>query len=310
MNERKSSAKTVAEIPVKNINAIIASADGDAALLYFHIVQTGEFSLTRACRDLRRSESEILRASETLRRLELISDERALESDTLPQYTAADITLRAKIDAVFEDIVQEAQKALGKTLNSNDLNILFGIYDHIGLSAELIHMLINHCIEYTRARQGEGRVPTMKSIETEAWFWSKNEITTFDAAEEHIRREKLRDEEEEKVKSVLQIRGRNLTQSEKRYISAWLDMGFAPDALAIAYDRTVLGTGKMVWKYMDKIVSSWHEKNLHTPEEIEEGDARFTPKAQGAPAPAAPAPDGKERIENMRKLYEKMKGAK
>lgn len=309
MNERKSSAQTVAEIPVKNIDAIIACADGDAALLYFHIVRIGEFSLTRACRDLKRGESEILRAAETLRRLGLVSDEHALENDTLPQYTAADITLRAKTDAAFEGIVQEAQKALGKTLNSNDLNILFGIYDHIGLPAEMIFLLINHCIDYTRARQGEGRVPTMKSIETEAWFWAKNEITTFDAAEEHIRREKLRDEDEEKVKAVLQIRGRNLTASEKRYISAWLDMGFAPDALAVAYDRTVLGTGKMVWKYMDKIVTSWHEKNLHTPAEIEEGDSRFTPKPSAAPA-AAPAADGRERIENMRKLYEKMKGAK
>jgi len=308
MNERKNSVSTVAEIPAKNLDALIACADGDAALLYIHIARTGGFSLSRACRDLKRTESDMLRAAEILRRLGLVSDERELESDTLPQYTAADITLRAKTDTAFEGIVHEAQKTLGKTLNSNDLNILFGIYDHIGLPAEMIFLLLNHCIETTRTRYGEGRVPTMKSIETEAWFWAKNEITTFDAAEEHIRREKLRGDETEQVKATLQISGRNLTTSEKKYISEWLDMGFSPEALAIAYDRTVIGTGKMVWKYMDKIVTTWHEKNLHTPEEIETGDARYSAK----PAPAAQnaATTTGTDIENMRKLYERMKGAK
>ncbi|MBR5260812.1 MAG: DnaD domain protein [Oscillospiraceae bacterium] len=283
MNERKNSAETVAEIPVKSLDALIACADGDAALLYIHIARTGGFSLTRACLDLKRSEGDILRAAETLRRLGLVSDERELQNETLPQYTAADITLRAKTDPAFEGIVFEAQKALGKTLNSNDLNILFGIYDHIGLPADMIFLLLNHCIDNTRTRYGEGRTPTMKTIEAEAWFWSKNEINTFDAAEEHIHREKQRGEMVGRVKAALQIGGRSLTPSETRYINDWLEMGFTPEALAEAYDRTVVNTGKLAWKYMNSIVTSWHEKNLHTLDEINAGDARFATKT----APAA-----------------------
>lgn len=308
MNERKNSAETIAEIPVKSLDALIACADGDAALLYIHIARTGDFSLTRACRDLKRSEGDILRAAETLRRLGLISDERELQNETLPQYTAADITLRAKTDPAFEGIVFEAQKALGKTLNSNDLNILFGIYDHIGLPADMIFLLLNHCIDITRTRYGEGRTPTMKTIEAEAWFWAKNEINTFDAAEEHIHREKQRGEMLGQVKTLLQISGRNLTPGETRYITSWLEMGFTPEALAEAYERTVMGTGKLAWKYMDKIVTSWHEKNLHTVEAISAGDARFSAKPAPAAQTAAATPESD--IENMRKLYERMKGAK
>ena len=308
MNERKNSAETVAEIPVKSLDALIACADGDAALLYIHIARTGGFSLTRACLDLKRSEGDILRAAETLRRLGLISDERELPSETLPQYTAADITLRAKTDSAFEGIVFEAQKALGKTLNSNDLNILFGIYDHIGLPADMIFLLLNHCIDITRARLGEGRTPTMKTVEAEAWFWAKNEINTFEAAEEHIHREKQRGEMLTQVKALLQISGRNLTPGESNYVDSWLGMGFSPEAIAEAYDRTIISTGKLAWKYMNSIVISWHEKNLHTLDEINAGDPRFSAK----PAPAAqsaPTTPGTD-IENMRKLYERMKGAK
>ncbi|MCL2401678.1 MAG: DnaD domain protein, partial [Oscillospiraceae bacterium] len=71
---------------------------------------------------------------------------------------------------------------------------------------------------------------------------------------------------------------------EKRYVDAWIEMGFNGDAVEIAYDRTVLKTGKLSWGYIDSIIKSWHEKNLHTPEDILKKDTRSTqntkPKAR------------------------------
>jgi DNA replication protein DnaD len=49
-------------------------------------------------------------------------------------------------------------------------------------------------------------------------------------------------------------------------------MGFSPEAVSIAYDRTVLKTGALKWPYLNSILKSWHQKGLHTPEEIETGD--------------------------------------
>jgi hypothetical protein len=45
-------------------------------------------------------------------------------------------------------------------------------------------------------------------------------------------------------------------------------MGFNADAVAIAYDRMLFRTGKFVWNYMDTIIKSWHDKNLHEAQEI------------------------------------------
>ncbi|MGN1001298.1 MAG: DnaD domain protein [Oscillospiraceae bacterium] len=297
MNEK------ILALKAADADKLLACADGDCALLYLHILRTGAFSLTAACRDLKRPESQIALAADTLRRLGLLEKPEApLRSEELPEYTAGDIVSRVRSDAAFEGVVREAERALGKVLSSSDLKILFGIYDHLGLPAEVIYLLLNHVIESYQAQNGQGRMPTMRAVEKEAWFWSDREILTLDAAEEHIRREKEKKELVTQVKELLQIRGRALTAGEKKYIDSWLDMGFSPDALAIAYDRTVLGTGKLAWKYMDKIVRSWNEKKLYTPEAIEAGDARYTPRKSTLTDQEADDRD----LEYTRRMYEHM----
>ena len=71
----------------------------------------------------------------------------------------------------------------------------------------------------------------------------------------------------------------------------------------MAYDRTVLGTGKLAWRYMDKIVSSWHEKGLHSLGEIESGDARYRKNPETVPA----APGGDSELEELRRLHAYLK---
>ena len=110
------------------------------------------------------------------------------------------------------------------------------------------------------------------------------------------------------MKETLQIRGRELTGSEAKYIEGWLSMGFGPEAIAIAYDRTMLSTGRLTWKYMDTILRSWAEKRLFSPEAIESGDPRRASKQPSAPQQEQrPAADS-EKLARMRRMYEHMKG--
>ena len=133
-------------------------------------------------------------------------------------------------------------------------------------------MLIHFCCEEFAEKYGEGRVPSMRYIEKEARKWVDREIYTMDRAEAYIRTEREKQDLVVQVKQVLQIRGRDLSATERKYINDWLDKGFGVEALAIAYDRTVIKTGHLQWKYMNSIVENWHKKDLHTPEEIEQGD--------------------------------------
>ena len=120
----------------------------------------------------------------------------------------------------------------------------------------------------------ENRLPSMRYIEKEAYSWANREILTLEQAEEYISRSKQRREDTMKMAQALGIRGRQLSPTEKKYISAWLDMGFVQDVILLAFDRTVTNTGGLKWSYMNKILSNWKEKGLYSVEEIEEKDGR------------------------------------
>lgn len=290
-------------ISEQSAEALIEKGSGLAALLYLQMRLRGEFSLTAAAGELRRSEQEISAAAMELREMGLLKAERPLESCEMPEYSAADIVSRAERDGLFEGLVDAVQSALGKLLSTADLRSLFGIYDHLGLPAEVIMLLVTHCIETYRETHGEGRMPTMRYIEKEAWFWAGQEILSLESAEEHIRYEKEKKSRLFRTASLLQIKGRELSPTERRYIDTWLDMGFEPEALAVAYDRTVIGTGKLAWRYMDKIVRSWHEKGLHSENEVLSGDPRQSKKPR---TDAEPRSEEGE-IDDMRRMYAHLK---
>lgn len=288
-------------ISAENAEKLIAGGDALACLLYIHICARGGLSLSAAVRELGRGEAELAAAAAALRKMGLYNPDKPLESREMPEYSAADIVSRAQRDSVFEALVEAVQQSLGRLLSTPDLRTLFGIYDHLGLPAEVIYLLIAHCIESYRESHGQGRMPTMRYIEKEAWFWAQQEIMSLEDAERHIKYEKEKKSQLSRTAEKLGIKGRELSQSERRYIESWLDMGFDSEGLAIAYDRTVLGTGKLAWRYMDRIVQSWHERGLRSPEAILSGDPRQGKKPEKAP-------DGNDReIEELRRLHAHLK---
>lgn len=293
-------------ISLRDADRLLERADGTAALLYLHICRRGTFAPKAAAQELRLSAGEIDRAARTLQRLGLLEESTAYphEREELPSYSPSDIAARAQSDSAFDGVVTEAQRLLGRHLNTNDLRVLFGIYDYWGLPADVIYLLLNHCIETYQYKNGEGRLPTFRYIEQEARHWARYEINSYEAAEEHIARELLRRQDIQQLKEILQIRGRDFTPTERKYAEGWLELGLSLDALAIAYDRTVVGTGRLTWKYMDKIVRDWHSKGLLTAEAVERGDARF---GQRSTQPQHEPTAGNKEIENMRRMYEHMK---
>ena len=69
----------------------------------------------------------------------MLKTEKPLEdADELPQYSPGEITQRARDDMAFDAVIKEAQKRLGKMLSGNDQRILLGIYDHLGIPADVL----------------------------------------------------------------------------------------------------------------------------------------------------------------------------
>ena len=272
---------------------LISAHDGDVALLYIHAVRNGVFDADRAARDLCRTLGEIGAAEEKLRRLDLLPDlfpapvvsadpapaaQKLPPADELPEYRTEDILKRTQEDSGFSAVVQEANRVFGHSLSSNDLKRLFGIYDYLAMPAEVIYMLLHHC-----ANLSSGRRLSMRFVEKEAYSWVNREIYTLEQAEKYIAQYRSRNEETNRIAAIFGIRGRELTAAEKKYIGAWIEMGFEDSALNEAYERTVLSTGKFTWNYMNRILQSWHENGIHTLSDAESRDPRRTKPSANKP---------------------------
>ena len=262
-------------------DSLISSGDGDAALLYLYLCRTGSvLQLHEAALAIGRTEAETAAAAAKLREIGAFppSAQALPQAEELPEYASEEITRRSTEDPAFKSLIGEAQCRLGHFLSVSELRTLYGIYDHLGLPPEVILLLINHCAEQYRKKYGEGRCPTMRAIEKEAFFWANRELMTLELAESYIERQNARESGMQQVRSMLGLCGRALSTTEKRYIESWLEQGFPPETIEMAYDRTVTNTGSLKWKYMDSILQSWSSKGLLRPEDIERKDTRDSRK--------------------------------
>lgn len=291
----------------KTSDRLIAAHDGSVALLFLWLMRNGELNESRAAADLCMTLAEVKNAYEKLCRMELDSDStqksevKPLPAEELPEYTAQDISRRAKSDPGFTAVLNEAQRRLGRVLSTADIKTLFGIYDFLALPPDVIFMLLTYCIDSFKDKYGDGRMPSMRSIEKEAYFWANREILTIEQAEEFIENAADRRSMTGKVKAALGIQGRRLTATEEKYILSWIDMGFSQEAIEVAYDRTVTNTGSLKWNYMNKILLSWHEKGIHSADEIEEKDTRRPAANNTGNTPSS------DELGRLRSIYKKVK---
>ena len=318
------------------VDKLIRAGDGNAALLYLYILRTeGKATSDDAAAALGKGPGEITTATALLSKLGLVrlddvsgkqppkspktapNTEQNTAPDFVPdeppdvshRYNLSEIKRELSPGSGFSVIVEETQRSLGKVLSPDDLLRLFGIYDALHLPPEVILQLVTHCINESRL-SGDGRAPRMRYIEKAAYTWEREGINTLDKAEEYIKKLVTRRSALGEIKRVLQIRDREFSATEKHYVENWIELGFTAGAVTIAYDRTMVKTGKLSWPYMDSIIKSWHNMGLHTPQEIMAKDKKgerggVDGGRQADPRSKFGEPDRAE-IERMEKVLKKI----
>lgn len=199
------------------------------------------------------------------------------------------------------------------SLTANDLKVLYTLYDHLALPAEVICLLVNWCIEEMERKYGPGRKPFLSQIRREGFVWARKGIDTVDAAEQYLQKLARLRGRGVQVLRLLDIPPRPLVEREKKYIAAWDEMGFDDEALRAAYERTIMKKQSLDWSYMNGILRRWHEKGLHTLAAIQAGDrdprpvqaAPVTPQSQAAASREDQR--AREDMERIRRLMEQMK---
>ena len=268
-----------------DVRLLLGAASSDATLLYVYI-HAGNLPET-AARDLRMTESRFSCAAATLRQLGLWPEEKRsmIAPGERPQYSETDVLNAMDRDKDFRALYGEIQRLLGRSLNTEELKILLGFVNYLGLSPDVISVLVFYCRD--RARQKGRRNPSLRSIEKEAYAWAERGIDTVEEAAAFIQSQNVRNSRIGRLMQLLQIRGRTLTPAEEKYAQNWLDMGFEDKAISMAYERTCLNTGGLNWAYMNKILQRWHDQGLHTAEAVRSGDQKPIPKGASGELGAA-----------------------
>ena len=190
-------------------------------------------------------------------------------------YTTEEVRRALEEDGEFRMLTDQTQNLLGKRLNTTDLKSLMNLYSAVGLPADVIFLLVSHCVDRTERRYGPGRRPTIHQIEKEGYYWAQQGLFDQESAAAYLREYKARQSKLAAYMQVLRLGDRRPIPAEEKYITGWMNMGFPPETVAIAYEKTILKKQELNWRYLNGILRRWHEENRHTPEQAaDEGRSR------------------------------------
>ena len=263
---------------------LIMAHDGDMALLYIYYSRRKTMDISQAAKDLFMTLS---RAETAYEKLELqgffdgekpsdetppAQDGKEIEDiDTPRLYTTAEIE-KASEDKIFKALLQEAELVMGKILTKDDISKLLDMYSHLGLSAEVIFVLLHYC-ELVSTRR-----PRMSYVQKVAYSWHQDGIESAEQAELFVENDLSRRSSMGMVKSALHIYDRDLTTKEREYACSWLDMDFTEDDIEQAYEICIDNKGKYIIAYINSVLENWHKNGKNDKKKIDKsGDASRPP---------------------------------
>jgi len=270
-------------LSAQQADTLITARNGEAALLFLLLQRLDRGAPPEELQQrLGFSALQLAAAERALQEMGLLSAPASPpieRSDDHPQYTPDELSDMLETDRTFALLVPQLEQVLGKKLKTADLQLLAGLYDDMGLPADVIYLLVSHCVERTARRFGEGRRPTMRQIEKEGCLWARMGIADQESADRYLRTLAKNQEKTSAYMHALNIHDRPPVDSELHYLQQWMEQGFTPETVALAYDKTVFHKKELNWRYLNGILRRWHENGWHTVEEVKGGEQRTAPNA-------------------------------
>ena len=222
-------------------------------------------------------------AGESVPTMATVSDEevptkkKLQRADELPNYTSGELAELLEARASVRVLIDEAQRILGKMFNPNDINIMVGMIDYLGMNEECILLLLAHC-----KRIGKSN---LRAIEKYAYAMVDKGINDVESMEEEICTVEAMHTFEGEVRALFGMKSRALTSKEGKMLSAWLSFGYNIDIVRMAYEITVNATGEPSLPYTNAILEKWNANAWKTTDEIEAGMNAEREKREGNATP-------------------------
>ncbi len=195
-------------------------------------------------------------------------------ADELPNYTSTELAELLEARASVRVLIDEAQQILGKMFNPNDVNIMVGMLDYLGMNEECILLLLAHCKKIGKSN--------LRAIEKYAYTLVDKGINDVESMEAEICAVEAMHTFEGEVRALFGMKSRALTSKESKMLAAWLSFGYDINIVRMAYEITVNATGEASLPYTNAILEKWNANAWKTAAEIEAGMNAEREKREGS----------------------------
>ena len=178
------------------------------------------------------------------------------EIDEEPAIEVAESIRNENLASMLDDCAAQLGVAC---LSNTEIKNLTGLCTQYALTPDYIATL-------TAYKTSKGRT-TVRIICNEAMRLSDKGIKTTEVLDAYLKSLEESSGAEWEIRRILGIYGRTLSPSEKGYFKKWSeDFGYSAAIITEAYDIAVLNSksGRGDLRYMDKILTDWHEAGCRT----------------------------------------------
>ncbi|MBR3280873.1 MAG: DnaD domain protein [Clostridia bacterium] len=174
-----------------------------------------------------------------------------------------------KLTSSPEDAIENNERNVLRTQAINEINTSFfqgvmsptwytlidNFFQKYSFDEDVMVALFRYCFDKQALHA--------KYIQAVAEGWANQKITHMSDLEKYSAEREQTDKIKKSISKKLGYT-RNLTQFEEAYIEKWTkDFNYPMDVIEIALKKTT-STPNFNFKYLDSIITDWHEKNLNT----------------------------------------------
>ncbi len=192
----------------------------------------------------------------------------------LPSYNTEELSSILARRKELSQLIDDCQQAFGKIFNTNEIGVIAGLADYLGLDGEYILLLLTHC------RNMEKK--SLRYVEKMAISLHDEGVHDARNLEERLQNIEMMAKATGRVRAIFGITARALTSKEKTMLEAWIcKMKYDEAMLTRAYELTVDAIGKPSMPYANKILERWFADGYKTVEDVEKALAEYKSKKNG-----------------------------
>ncbi len=168
--------------------------------------------------------------------------------------------IAARGNQVIKAMFESFRKLFGRELSPSELFVFLDWMDDYNFPPDVITLLVEDCVS-----RGKKDMPYLKQV---AKNWFDAGVDSVEKANQYNLRHKEKWQKYNKVLNYMRI-GRQPTSAEEKMLQKWFyTFGYDEDIILKACELTA-GTLKPSFKYLDRILSEWHDNNFSSLKEVE-----------------------------------------